>query len=202
MLFLRSLTNSIERFFQVHLFNRQLTFLSNARLSYATIKEWKERISVFKFYILALFLIAIDQVTKYIVVSRMEIGEQLELIPNFLYFTSHRNSGAAWGMLEGQMWFFYIVTIIVVGVVVYFIQTNRDQPMLQLGFSFILGGAIGNFIDRILFQEVVDFIDVYIFGYNFPIFNIADSALTIGVILIIILILFEDYSGKGKVKNG
>lgn len=83
MLFLRSLTNSIERFFQVHLFNRQLTFLSNARLSYATIKEWKERISVFKFYILALFLIAIDQVTKYIVVSRMEIGEQLELIPNF-----------------------------------------------------------------------------------------------------------------------
>lgn len=75
---------------------------------------------------------------------------------------------------------FYIVTIIVVGVVVYFIQTNRDQPMLQLGFSFILGGAIGNFIDRILFQEVVDFIDVYIFGYNFPIFNIADSALTIG----------------------
>ncbi len=155
-----------------------------------------------KYYILALFLIAIDQITKYIVVTRMEIGEQIELMANFLYFTSHRNSGAAWGMLQGQMWLFYIVTVIVIIVVIYFMQTYRDQPLLQLGFAFILGGAIGNFIDRILFQEVVDFIDVYIFGYNFPIFNIADAALTVGVILMIILILFEDNQPKGKKKNG
>lgn len=91
------------------------------------------------------------------------------------------------------MWLFYIVTVIVVIFVIYYLQKYGRQHVLSgLALGLILGGAIGNFIDRVLHQEVVDFFDFIIFGYDFPIFNIADSALVVGVIFMIIFILFEE----------
>lgn len=145
------------------------------------------------YYVIALIIIAIDQLTKWIVMKTMELGEQITIIENFFYLTSHRNSGAAWGILEGQMVFFYIITVIAVIIVVYYMQKYaKDSKLLALGLSFILGGAIGNFIDRLIHQEVVDFFDFIIFGYDFPIFNIADSALTIGVIFVIIAMIIDE----------
>jgi len=144
------------------------------------------------YYLIALFIILLDQVTKWIIVRYMELGDSIQIIPNFLYITSHRNRGAAWGILQGQMWFFYIVTIIVVVMLVLYIRSLKPkQRLFGIALSFMLGGAIGNFIDRIFRKEVVDFIDTYIFTYDFPIFNIADSALVIGVGLILILTIFE-----------
>lgn len=152
------------------------------------------------YYIIALIIIGIDQLTKSIVVRSMEIGESISIIDGFFYLTSHRNSGAAWGILQGKMLFFYIVTIIVIiGVVYYMNKYAKDDKWLALGLSFILGGAIGNFIDRLFYQEVVDFLDFYIFNYNFPIFNIADSALTLGVIFFIIATIIDEKK-KGKTK--
>ncbi len=155
-----------------------------------------------KYYILALFVIALDQITKIIVATQMTLHQSIEIIPNFFYITSHRNSGAAWGILQGQMWLFYIVTIIVIGVIIYYMRLYKGQyPLLNIGFALILGGAIGNFIDRVRIQEVIDFLDFNIFGYNFPIFNVADSALTIGVIIVIILIIYDEFVNKGKKQN-
>lgn len=157
---------------------------------------------IMKYYLVALFVIILDQVTKYIVATQMKIHHSVEVIPGFFYFTSHRNSGAAWGMLQGQMWLFYIVTVVVVIVIIYYMTIYKHQyPLLNIGLALILGGAIGNFIDRVRIQEVIDFLDFNIFGYDFPIFNVADSALTIGVILVIILIIYDEFKNKGKKKH-
>lgn len=155
---------------------------------------------MYGYYIIAFILILLDQITKWIIVKTMELGESITVIDGFFYITSHRNRGAAWGILEGQMVFFYIVTIIVIIGVVYYMQKYaRNDRILAIGLSFVLGGAFGNFIDRIFRQEVVDFFDFYIFNYNFPIFNVADSALTVGVVFVIIAtILDERKKGKDK----
>ena len=150
-------------------------------------------------YIIALIAILIDQITKYIVMKTMSLGESIEVIPNIFYITSHRNKGAAWGILQDKMYFFYLITIVFVIAVVYFIQKQaKGDKLLGVSLGLILGGAIGNFIDRLFRHEVVDFIHVYIFGYNFPVFNIADSSLCIGVILMIIITLMEDKRGVKK----
>ncbi|GEN44838.1 signal peptidase II [Alkalibacillus haloalkaliphilus] len=153
------------------------------------------------YYIIALLIVALDQITKWMIIQTMNVHESIEVISGFFYITSHRNSGAAWGMLQGQMWLFYIVTVFVVGVIVYYMRQYRNgYKLLNTGFALILGGAIGNFIDRVVMQEVVDFLDFTIFNYNFPIFNVADIALTIGVTIIIILILFDEWNNK-RMKN-
>lgn len=152
---------------------------------------------MFFYYILALLVIAIDQLTKWVVVQTMELGEQITVIGNFFYLTSHRNSGAAWGILQGQMGFFYVVTVIVVVGLIYYMQKYaRESKLLAIALSLILGGAIGNFIDRLFRKEVVDFFDFIIFGYDYPIFNIADSALVVGVILVIIITIIDERKEK------
>ncbi len=150
-------------------------------------------------YIIALLIIGLDQLTKWLVVENMVIGERITVIENVFYIFSHRNSGAAFGILQGQMWLFYIITVIMVGVIIYLIQTEaRNHTLLKWALGLILGGAIGNFIDRLFRQEVVDFIDT--FG-NFPIFNIADSALTVGVGLFLINLILEARREKKESKN-
>lgn len=141
--------------------------------------------------------IIIDQITKLLVVRFMDYssvtgGEKIEVIKDFFYITSHRNTGAAWGMLSGEMWFFIIITILSLGVFAYLMKDYdmKAHPFYSVGLILLIGGTLGNFIDRIFRHEVVDFLDFYIFGYNFPIFNVADMCLTIGVISIAVSILF------------
>ena len=132
--------------------------------------------------------IIVDQLTKFLVVKYMTLGQSISVIDNFLYITSHRNAGAAWGIFQGKMMFFYLITLAVIAVVIVWmtrLDIKKDK-WLMIALALILGGAVGNFIDRVLYQHVVDFIDTYILGYDFPIFNIADSALCIGVVLMAI----------------
>jgi|SRR5690625_3026540 len=154
---------------------------------------------MFRYYLLALFVIIIDQWSKWVIVQKMELQEQIPVIDGFFSITSHRNKGAAWGILQDQMLFFYIITIIViVGIIYYLHKYLKGKIGLSIAISLILGGAIGNFIDRIFRKEVVDFLDFIIINYNFPIFNIADSALVVGVFLFIIISLIEERKQKGK----
>ncbi|GGH73498.1 lipoprotein signal peptidase [Compostibacillus humi] len=153
------------------------------------------------YYIIATIIVLLDQWTKWLIVRRMEIGESIPVIDGFFHITSHRNQGAAWGILQGQMLFFYIVTTVVIVAIVYYLQKyGKNDKWVGISLGIILGGAIGNFIDRLFRQEVVDFLDFYIFNYNFPIFNVADSALTVGVILFIIATILDERK-KGKAKN-
>lgn len=154
------------------------------------------------YYIVALVIIALDQWTKWLIVKNMVLGESITIIENLLYITSHRNRGAAWGILEGQMWFFYVITVIVIiGIIYYMTKFAKGSKLLGISLSLVLGGAIGNFIDRVIRQEVVDFINTFPFGYNFPVFNVADSALVIGVGLLLVQMVLEEREAKEK-SNG
>lgn len=146
--------------------------------------------------IVAIAILIIDQVTKRIIATTMNIGDSYEIIPNFLNITSHRNNGAAWGILSGKMGFFYIITLIILVVLVlFYIKEAKYNLFMQVAISLLFAGALGNFIDRLVNGEVVDFVDTTIFGYDFPIFNVADSSLTIGVLFIIIALL-KDANSK------
>ena len=97
------------------------------------------------------------------------------------------------------MLFFYIITVAVLVFLIYFYKTEaKNNLLMQVGITLLMAGALGNFIDRLLFQEVVDFVDVLIINYDFPIFNVADSALTVGVIILLIEVFI---TGRGKNKK-
>lgn len=142
-------------------------------------------------------LILMDQISKYIIVKTMNVGESIPVIGEVLQITSHRNYGAAWGMLQNQMIFFYIITIIVLIALIYFYYKEAaDNLLMQCGLMLIFAGAIGNFIDRLFRGNVVDFIDTKIINYDFPIFNVADSCLTIGVFILLYELLFNQKEEK------
>lgn len=139
--------------------------------------------------------IVLDQATKMWAIDVLKNNGSVKLIGNFLRFTYAENRGAAFSILQNQRVFFLIITIIMLMVLAYiYFKTKNITKLSKLSIGMIAGGAIGNFIDRLRFGYVVDFIDVR-FGsiYNFPIFNIADSFVVCGTILMIILILFNKF---------
>ncbi|MBQ0139790.1 MAG: signal peptidase II [Kurthia sp.] len=158
---------------------------------------------MFKYYLIALFVIVLDQLTKWRIVKTMDVGEEITIWDPYFSLYSHRNGGAAWGMLQGQFWLFAVITVVViVGIIFYYHKEAKGQPLFQASLMMLLGGAIGNFIDRLFRGEVVDFVSVLIpvINYDFPIFNVADAALTLGVIMLVIYILFDMQKEKKKVK--
>lgn len=136
-----------------------------------------------------LILTICDQLLKSWVASSLVLGGSKQLIPGIVELTNLRNSGAAWSIFEGQQAFFTIITIIAIIVIGYFIWEYRKNIPMLIGLSLIMAGTIGNFIDRLRQGYVVDMFETTFI--NFPIFNIADMCLTIGVIWLIICILKE-----------
>jgi signal peptidase II len=125
----------------------------------------------------------------------MEEGESNSVIGTFFQLTSHRNRGAAFGILQDQRWFFICITIVILAGIIWYIQKLRkdqSKTLMKVALSILLGGATGNFVDRALFGEVVDFLHFrFVFSllgwdvdYDYAIFNVADSAIVIGVALI------------------
>ena len=144
--------------------------------------------------IIAAIIVGVDQLVKWWVVKNIAYGDTLFDNP-VLSLTHIRNEGAAWSILEGKMWFFYIVTAITCGVVIYFLYKSQGlSKWLIVGLSLILGGALGNFIDRLRLNFVVDMFQLEFF--NFPIFNVADVALTIGVGCVFIYIILDERINK------
>ena len=126
-------------------------------------------------------VVLLDQLTKYLVASTMEVGQSFSLIEDFLAITYVRNPGAAFGVLPYRTAFLIIVTLIVVGLIVYFYHVlPASYILLRLGMALQLGGALGNLIDRVRNVFVVDFIDLKFFP---PVFNLADLFIVIGVII-------------------
>lgn len=146
------------------------------------------------FSAIAAAVLLLDQLTKYMVVQRFKLHESVRVIPGFFDLTYVRNPGAAFGFLAGApgAWrsiFFITVSIVALAVIIALVRQTRDRLQV-VAFALIGGGAVGNLIDRVRFGEVVDFIDWYSRSFHWPTFNIADSAITIGVGLLAMDMLF------------
>lgn len=140
---------------------------------------------------IAAVVVLCDQLVKHWVVVNLALGASHSLAPNLMDLLYVRNYGAAWSILEGKTWFFYIVTAIATVVILYLLVTKKStKPLFKISLSLLLGGALGNLIDRIHLGYVVDMFQLKFI--NFPIFNVADVFVTIGVILLFIDLLFFD----------
>lgn len=144
-------------------------------------------------------VLLLDQLSKWGIASQLALHEEISVIPGFFTITYVQNTGSAWSMLEGQMLFFYIVSVLALICMLYFYRSSaKDDVLTRYGLVLMMAGTAGNFIDRILFQHVRDFLAFRIFGYDFPVFNIADTALCIGVLLILLVVCWESFGGFHK----
>jgi len=141
--------------------------------------------------LITFIVFGIDFLTKQLVVNLMIEYQSITIIKNFFYITFAKNTGVAFSFLEGEIPLVIIMTSIIILLILKYIKTTNPNKYELTCYSLIIGGAIGNLFDRIIFGYVIDFFDFNIFGYSFPIFNIADTAIVIGTFLLIILNISE-----------
>lgn len=144
-----------------------------------------------KHLIFGVICIIADQVTKLLVLQNLKEGQSITVIKNFFSFTYVKNTGAAWGIFGNSTIALTLLSIAIILLFGYLYKMYHKEALIQSALAIIIAGAIGNLIDRIRMQFVVDFFDFNLFGYNFPVFNIADIAVTIGTILIIYYFIFK-----------
>lgn len=144
--------------------------------------------------LLAVVVIVLDQVVKAMVASHFAYGDGV-IVTSFFNLVYVRNHGAAFSFLADaggwQRWFFVVLAVVVSSWLIVTLHRHRRETLMAAACAFILGGAIGNVIDRVMLGSVVDFLDFHTAGYHFPAFNLADSAITLGVILMLLHQLFE-----------
>ncbi|MBW1901073.1 MAG: signal peptidase II [Deltaproteobacteria bacterium] len=145
----------------------------------------------------ALVVILLDQISKLAVMHNLRAHESVPVIAGFFNLVHVRNRGMAFGFLNRPdiSFGFYVLVgaslVAIVLLLIWFIKLKENDSLTILALSLILGGAVGNLIDRLRFREVVDFLDVYVGAYHWPAFNVADSAITVGAFLIAINIFFR-----------
>lgn len=150
------------------------------------------------FIIFTAALVALDRWSKYWVLAHdgLQNGESIEIIPGFFYFTYTFNKGAAWSFLADKSWGIYVLTgisaIAAVLFLIFLIKRSGWPFLMPFSLSLILAGTVGNLIDRFFLQGVVDFLDFHFGSRHFPTFNVADSLIVVGIILLIIMLIFVE----------
>lgn len=136
--------------------------------------------------IITFLVFLFDMLSKIVVINYLELEESVKIINKFLYLTYVRNTGAAWSILSNNTYIVLSISLmIIIGIIWYIMRNKIDNIFEKIAYSLILGGAIGNFVNRLIYGYVIDFIDIKIFGYDYPIFNLADVFIVAGVILLI-----------------
>ena len=150
-----------------------------------------------KSLIIATIIVIIDQVLKIVIDNILSINESIQVIPNVFYITKVYNTGAAWSLFEGSG-----ILLIIIAIVAFFLllkyQKNTRSSVNILAFALIYGGLVGNLIDRVIYGYVIDYLHIYIFGFSFPVFNLADMAIVVGFLLIIIAIIKGEEHDSSK----
>ena len=158
-----------------------------------------------KLIIISLGVLLIDMLSKVHIKHFILLGIRIKIIKGFLYITYVKNTGAAFSIFRNNTIFLIILSILVIGLLFYYLNKKEKITKLEnISYGLILGGAIGNLFDRILYGYVIDFIDIYIFKYDYPVFNIADMAIVIGVIILVIDLFRGEKDGNKsptRVKN-
>ena len=141
------------------------------------------------YLVISLLVVVADQWLKNYIVTNFKIGDETTIIPGILSFTYLQNDGAAWNIFSGQMILFYLISIAAIVVVVYYLFNPKYKNWLfDTGLALVLGGIVGNFIDRLHLKYVIDMLQLDFVQFN--IFNIADSAITVGIVLVFIYLIF------------
>lgn len=149
---------------------------------------------IFIFAFVFAFVLGLDLFTKAMVIKNIQIGQGIPIVENFFNLVHIRNKGVAFGLFakESISWALpYLNILILIGLALYLLKVGPTNTLGLVSYALILGGAFGNLIDRIRFGEVVDFLDFYIGQYHWPAFNVADSAVTVGVLLLAFLLIFK-----------
>lgn len=151
----------------------------------------------FKIIIITIICIALDQIVKYFVASNLVLYKRNVVIDNFFNITYVQNKGAAWGILNNNIVLLVIITLLALIFITSLIfKEDNISKLDEALYGMLLGGIIGNFIDRIFRGYVIDFLDFFVFGYDFPVFNIADILIVMSVFIMIIT-----YIKGGKNEN-
>ena len=146
-----------------------------------------------KIIIITIICIFIDFISKLLITSNLEVGESITIIPNFFSISYIRNTGAAWGILSNDTLILAMVSMIFLIFAIKYINDLKTISKLSIfSYGMLIGGIIGNLIDRLFRNYVVDFFSFNIFGYNFPVFNIADCFIVISIALIVIETLLKE----------
>lgn len=151
-----------------------------------------------KFFLIGLGSFLLDLISKLIVINTLKIQESVVVINNFFNITFVKNIGVAFSLFEGRVSFVVIVTSIFICWLLKELYTREVPFIYELFYGFILGGAIGNLLDRVIYGYVIDFLDFNIFGYNYPVFNIADAFIVIGIIGVLCLEIKKESSEKNE----
>lgn len=149
--------------------------------------------------ILTILVILVDFFSKYMVSKLMTVNETINLINNFFRITYVKNTGAAFSIFSNNTILVIIISVVIIGFLLFYIYKNKGNNKLEnVSYAFILGGAISNLIDRLVYGYVIDFLDFEILSYDAPIFNLADTFIVIGVILFLINTLRSRYDGNSS----
>ena len=155
-----------------------------------------------KLGIFSIIFVIIDQVIKLVVKNNIKLNTDIKIIDNFFYLSHVHNDGAAFSMFSGNLIFLIIITIIaLVAIYMIFIKDKKLSNIYIFLLSMLIGGILGNFIDRIIYNYVIDYLSFILLGYYFPVFNFADICIVISIISIVILEFKEDICVKSKLKK-
>lgn len=152
-----------------------------------------------KIYLISLLAILIDRITKTLVIFLLKPINEIKIIPKFFSLTYVENYGAGFGILQNQTILLILISGICLVVLNNYLKKSESLSKIEIiSYGLIVGGIIGNLIDRLVYKYVIDFLNFNIFGYDFPVFNIADSSLVIGVMFLIIYIVRSEINVRSK----
>lgn len=143
-------------------------------------------------WIIIAAVLILDQLSKYLIASGMVLYEDIPVISGFFHITYVQNTGMAWSLLSGKQFFLSMMAAVAIGAMLWYLITKKPGKLCTASLALMIGGAAGNLIDRMVLNYVRDFLNFYIFGYDFPVFNVADIALCIGVALLLLDSFLED----------
>jgi signal peptidase II len=152
--------------------------------------------------VVCLLVLFLDQWTKLTIRQSLSLYQTVEVIHGFFNLVHVRNTGGAFGIFGGERGgvgslFFVVVSVVAIGsIIILLIRLKEDEKIISLSLSFILSGAVGNLIDRLWHGEVVDFLDFYVSSYHWPAFNTADSAICVGIGLMVLALFVKDHKKK------
>lgn len=142
-------------------------------------------------------MVAADQFSKYLVVKMIPLYDEIKIIDGFFSLTYVRNYGAGFSVLQNETILFKVITIVALIVLAYLLYKSKSNEIAyRIAYLLLISGAIGNFIDRCRYAYVVDFLDFIFFGWDFPIFNVADCFITVGCFILIVLAFMESKNAK------